>query len=107
MNKLFRIGLLAITTAFLGTGCLSSAYHMTGENEFPYNATTDCCVNCLGVWGHEPKNEVENAMDAYTKMVYPFWIVDFPLEVVADTAFLPFDAILMCCEDEKESEKKK
>lgn len=106
MNKLFKIGLLAITTAFLGTGCLSSAYHMTGENEFPYNATTDCSVNCLGVWGHEPKNEVENAMDAYTKMVYPFWIVDFPLEVVADTAFLPFDAILMCCGDGNEENEK-
>ena len=106
MNKLFRIGLLAITTAFMGTGCLSSAYHMTGENEFPYNATTDCSVNCLGVWGHEPKNEVENAMDAYTKMVYPFWIVDFPLEVVADTAFMPFDAILMCCDDGNEENEK-
>ena len=101
MNKLFRIGLLAITTAFLGTGCLSSVYHMTGENEFPYNATTDCCVNCLGVWGHEPKNEVENAMDAYSKLVYPFWVVDFPLEVVVDTAFMPFDAILVCCDNEK------
>ena len=45
-------------------------------------------------------------MDAYTKMVYPFWIVDFPLEVVADTAFLPFDAIIMCCDDGKDEEKK-
>ena len=97
MNKFLRIGLLAITTAFLGTGCLSSAYHMTGENEFPYNATTDCCMNCLGVWGHEPKTEVENAMDAYTRMVYLFWVVDFPLEIVSDTLCAPIDWTIYLC----------
>ena len=105
MKKLLATA-LTITTILLGTGCLSSVYHFNGENEYPYNATTDVWVNCLGVWGHEPKTDVENAMDAYTKMVYPFWIVDFPLEVVVDTAFLPFDAIIMCCDDE-ESEKRK
>lgn len=102
MKKMLMMTVIAMTL----TGCLSSAYHFGGENDYPYNATSDCCVSCLGVWGHEPKTDVENAMDAYTKLVYPFWIVDFPLEVVFDTAFLPFDTILMCCEDEKESEKK-
>ena len=97
---------MTITTVLLGTGCLSSVYHFNCENEYPYNATTDVWVNCLGVWWRAPKTDIENAMDAYTKMVYPFWIGDFPLEVVVDTAFLPFDAIIMCCDDE-ESEKKK
>lgn len=79
-------GLLAFTT-----GCLSSAYHIGGENEYPYNGTADSFTYCLGVWWHEPDGEVENAMDAYTKMVYLFWIVDFPLEIASDTLWLPVD----------------
>ena len=103
MKKLLTI----IATALTMTGCLSSSYHFGGENDYPYNATTDCWVNCLGVWGNEPKTDVENAMDAYTKMIYPFWIADFPLEVVVDTAFLPFDAIIMYCDDGKQDEGEK
>lgn len=99
------IAIVALTMMFC-TGCLSGVYHFTGENDYPYNATTDCWNNCLGAWWREPKNEVENAMDAYSKLVYPFWIVDFPLEVVLDTAFLPFDAIILCCDDGKDEDKK-
>ena len=33
-------------------------------------------------------------MDAYTRMIYPFWILDFPFEVVLDTVFLVPDAII-------------
>lgn len=105
MKKLLAIA-LTITTVLLGTGCLSSAYHFSGQADFPYNPTTDCWNHCVCVWNREPKTELENAMDAYSKLVYPFWIVDFPLEVVVDTAFLPFDAIILCCDDE-ESEKRK
>lgn len=94
------IAIVALTMMFC-TGCLSGVYHFTGENDYPYNATTDCCVNCLGVWGHEPKTEVENAMDAYTKMVYPFWIVDFPLEVVIDTVAFPIDGTIYLCQDKE------
>ena len=80
-------GLLAFTT-----GCLSSAYHIGGENEYPYNGTVDCWNHCICVWGREPKDKLENAMDAYTKMVYLFWVVDFPLEIVSDILWLPVDA---------------
>lgn len=106
MKKKLTSAVVAVVVSLTMAGCLSSAYHFGGENDYPYNATSDCCVNCLGVWGHEPNTEVENAMDAYTKMVYPFWIVDFPLEVVLDTAFLPFDAIILCCDDGNEDDKK-
>ena len=106
LKKKLTSAIVAVVMSLIMTGCLSSVYHFGVENDYPYNATSDCCVNCLGVWRHEPKTEVENAMDAYTKMVYPFWIVDFPLEVVVDTAFLPFDAIIMCCDDGKDEEKK-
>ena len=106
MKKLLSIAIVISMVLTMG-GCLSSVYHFGAENEYPYNATTDVWTNCLGVWWREPKTDIENAMDAYTKLVYPFWIVDFPLEVVVDTAFLPFDAIILCCYDEKESEKKK
>lgn len=105
MKKLLSIAIV-ISMVFTMVGCLSSAYHFNGENEYPYNATTDIWVNCLGVWGHEPKSDIENAMDAYTKLVYPFWIVDFPLEVVVDTAFMPVDAIILCCDDGKDKDKK-
>ena len=103
MKKIMMLAVIAMTL----TGCLSSAYHFGGENEYPYNATVDTWNYCVCVWDNKPKTDVENAVDAYTKMVYPFWLVDFPLEIVVDTAFLPVDAILMCCDDEKESEKKK
>ena len=79
--------------AFCLAGCLSTSYHFNGESEHPYNATSDCWTSCLCVWGHTPTNEVENAMDAYTKMVYPFWILDFPFEVVMDTLLLPLDGV--------------
>lgn len=102
MKKKLTSAIVAVVVSLTMVGCLSSAYHFGGENDYPYNATSDCCVSCLGVWGHEPKNEVENAIDAYTKMVYPFWIVDFPLEIVLDTAFMPFDAIILCCDDGKD-----
>lgn len=98
MKKLLATA-LTITTILLGTGCLSSVYHFGTENEYPYNATTDVWVNCLGVWGREPKSDVENAMDAYTKLVYPFWIVDFPLEVVIDTVAFPIDGTIYLCQD--------
>ena len=90
MRKLLSIAIVILMVFTMG-GCLSSAYHFNGENEYPYNATMDCADFCLGVWWHEPKDKVENAMDAYTKMVYPFWIVDFPLEIVLDTLWLPVD----------------
>lgn len=98
MNKFLRIGLLAITTAFLGAGCVSSAYHAFGENEYPYNATTDCFTSCLCVWGRDPENELEQAVDAYTRMVYLFWVVDFPLEVVIDTVAFPIDGTIYLCQ---------
>ena len=98
MRKLLAIA-LTITTILLGTGCLSSVYHFGVENEYPYNSTTDVWTNCLGVWGHVPKNEVENAMDAYTKMIYPFWVVDFPLEIALDTVLLPIDGAIYLCQD--------
>jgi len=102
MKKLLAVMMIAITMC----GCLSSVYHLGGENDHPYNGTADCWSNCLGVWWRTPVGKTEIAMDAYTRMVYPFWIVDFPLEIVADTAFLPFDAIIMCCDDGKENEIK-
>jgi Protein of unknown function (DUF1375). len=92
------IAIVALTMMFC-TGCLSGVYHFTGENEHPYNATSDCWNNCLGAWWREPKNEVENAMDAYTKLVYPFWVVDFPLEVVIDTVAFPIDGTIYLCQD--------
>jgi uncharacterized protein YceK len=76
------------------TGCLSTTYHFSGENEYPYNATVDSFNWCICVWGNVPVNETEKAMDAYTRMVYPFWILDFPFEVVLDTVFLVPDAII-------------
>ncbi len=86
--------LIAALTVLLSftTGCLSSAYHLGGENEYPYNATVDSFDKCICVWDNKPADKVENAIDAYTKMVYPFWIVDFPLEIVSDTLWLPVDA---------------
>ena len=98
MKKLLSIAIV-ISMVFTMVGCLSSAYHFNGENEYPYNATTDVWVNCLGVWGHEPKSDIENAMDAYTKLVYPFWIVDFPLEIVFDTVAFPIDGTIYLCQD--------
>lgn len=92
------IAIVALTMMFC-TGCLSGVYHVTGENDYPYNATSDCWNNCLGAWWREPKNEVENAMDAYTRMVYPFWIVDFPLEVVIDTVAFPIDGTIYLYQD--------
>ena len=100
MKKLLSIAIV-ISMVFTMAGCLSSAYHFNGENEYPYNATTDVWVNCLGVWGHEPKSDIENAMDAYTKLVYPFWIVDFPLEVVIDTVAFPIDGTIYLCQDKE------
>lgn len=100
MKRLLAIA-LTITTVLLGTGCLSSVYHFSGQNENPYNSTTDCWKHCICVWGREPKNDVENAMDAYTKLVYPFWIGDFPLEVVFDTLCLPIDGTIVLCRDKK------
>ena len=97
MKKLLGQILLAITTAFLATGCVSSSYHCFGENEHPYNATTDCWTSCICVWGRDPENELQQAMDAYTRMVYLFWVVDFPLEVVADTICAPVDGTIMLC----------
>lgn len=100
MNKLLSIAIV-VSMVFTMAGCLSSAYHFNGENEYSYNATTDVWVNCLGVWGHEPKTDIENAMDAYTKLVYPFWIVDFPLEVVLDTVAFPIDGTIYLCQDKE------
>lgn len=90
MKKLLLAALMMIGL----TGCLSSTYHFSGENDHPYNATSDCWSNCLCVWGRTPANETEKAMDAYTKMIYPFWILDFPFEVVMDTVLLIPDAII-------------
>ena len=98
MKKLLSIA-LAISMVLTMAGCLSSAYHVNAEFDYPYNATTDVWVNCLGVWGHETKSDIENAMDAYTKLVYPFWIVDFPLEVVIDTVAFPIDGTIYLCQD--------
>ena len=100
MKKLMSIAIV-ISMVLTMAGCLSSAYHFNGENEYPYNATKDCCVNCLGVWGHEPNTDIENAMDAYTKLVYPFWILDFPLEVVIDTVAFPIDGTIYLCQDKE------
>lgn len=98
MKKLLSIALV-VSMVFSMTGCLSSVYHANAEFEYPYNATADCWNNCLGAWWREPKNEIENAMDAYSKLVYPFWVVDFPLEIVSDTLCAPIDGtIMMCCE---------
>lgn len=99
MKKKLTSAIVAVVVSLTMAGCLSSAYHFGGENDYPYNATSDCCVSCLGVWGHEPKNEVENAIDAYTKLVYPYWIVDFPLEVVVDTVAFPADEVIYLCTD--------
>lgn len=100
MRKLLSIA-IAVSMVLTMTGCLSSVYHFGGECDYPYNATTDCWQNCLCVWGREPKSDVENAMDAYTKMVYPFWLVDFPLEVVIDTVAFPIDGTIVMCRDKK------
>ena len=100
MKKLLAIA-LTITTVLLGTGCLSSVYHFNCENEYPYNATTDCWNYCVCVWDNNPKSDVEKAMDAYTKLVYPFWIVDFPLEVVIDTVAFPIDGTIYLCQDKE------
>ena len=104
MDKLLAI-LLTITTVFIGSGCLSSAYHITGQGEYPYNGTTDCWNHCICVWEREPKTEVEQAMDAYTRMVYLFWVVDFPLEVVLDTVLFPFDGIIYMCQNSTQPKK--
>lgn len=98
MKKLLSIG-LAFAIAMTMTGCLSGVYHATGEFEHPYEATSDCWQYCLGVWWKTPNTEVENAMDAYTKLVYPYWIVDFPLEVVVDTVAFPIDGTIYLCQD--------
>ena len=90
MKKLLTMLVLMATM----TGCLSTTYHLSGENEYPYNPTADCWSNCLCVWGHVPANDTEKAMDAYTRMIYPFWVLDFPFEVVMDTVLLIPDAII-------------
>lgn len=95
MKKIMMLAAIAMTM----TGCLSIAYHFNGENEYPYNATTDCWNYCVCVWDNKPKTDVEKAMDAYTKMVYPFWIVDFPLEVVIDTVAFPVDGTIYLCQE--------
>lgn len=75
-------------------GCLSGAYHLNGESDYPFNATVDAWSNCICVWGHGmPENEIEDAIDAYTKMVYLFWLVDFPFEPISDLILCPFDII--------------
>ena len=86
--------ILSISMIMLGYGCLSFSYHINGQEEYPYKSTSDCWNNCLCVWGRTPSNQIENAMDAYTKMIYPFWVVDFPFEIIMDTLFLPVDGIL-------------
>ena len=98
MKKLLSIAIV-ISMVFTMAGCLSSAYHFNGENEYPYNGTVDCWNYCVCVWDNKPKSDVEKAMDAYTKMVYPFWIVDFPLEVVIDTVTFPIDGTIYLCQD--------
>lgn len=94
--KMIKTAFAVALTCLLAftSGCLSSTYHLGGENDYPYNGTVDCWSHCICVWERESKDKLENAMDAYTKMVYPFWIVDFPLEIVSDTLWLPFDAIV-------------
>ena len=44
-------------------------------------------------------------MDAYTRLVYPYWVVDFPLEVVLDTVLFPFDGIIYMCQDSTQPKK--
>ena len=89
MKKLLLTALMMIEL----TGCLSTTYHFSGENEYPYNATVDSFNWCICVWGNKPASKMENAIDAYTKMVYPFWVLDFPFEVVMDTLLLPLDGV--------------
>lgn len=95
MKKTF----LLLTIIATLSGCLSTTYHFNNESDYPYNATADCWSDCVCVWGKTPTNEVENAMMAVNKLVYPFWLIDFPFEIVMDTLCLPVDGIVEMCSD--------
>ena len=56
MKKLLSIAIV-ISMVFTMAGCLSSAYHFNGENEYPYNATADCWNYCVCVWDNKPKSD--------------------------------------------------
>lgn len=74
-------------------GCINIIAHVdTGTEHKIYQATRYCTTHTIGAYWNDKFHSRDPILWSYTVLTFPFWLVDYPCEIVFDTLTFPYDA---------------
>lgn len=82
--------ILTISLILILSGCANRIMHSDGYVVYPYSGTTEV-TKIIALPFEGRKSSDAEVVQARATRLLPFFIVDFPFEVVADTVTLPYD----------------